>query len=179
MPDPFGPGFLGRARLAQLAPAALPSAGRHWWAHHIANTRGYLEGALSGDTSGALWSLGELWHAVLEWQRITGSPMNGVLMAEHTALAKLLVDCLARKLGQDCLDTADQALGRNVEEHRRLFSRDPAVFADLFGRHVGLTGKYVTALADGRQADFEAAYAQALENGAALGAFTDRVFGRR
>jgi hypothetical protein len=174
----FGSGFLGSARLSQSS-AGMPassSLGRRWWAHHIASTRAYLEAALQADLHTSLVALGELWHAVQEWQRITQSPMAGLLMAEHTALAKLLVDCFAQSQASGCTDVAAAALERNVDIHRLLFPKNPAQFADLFGQHVDITGKYVTALASGDQAAFEADYARALDNGVLLGDFVDRNF---
>lgn len=176
MNDPMRPGFLGSVRLAQQVSANPPSVGKHWWAHHIANTRGYLEAAMQGDMQKALVALGELWNAVLDWQRITGSRVAGVLMAEHTALAKLLIDCFAQNQGGACTDTAAAALGRNVEEHRMLFPKDPVGFANLFGKHVEITGNYISNYAGGDQAAFETYYAQALANGQELGAFVDRIF---
>lgn len=174
-PFPFGSGFLGAARLGQ--PVAV-SIGKRWWAHHIANTRAYLEGALSVNAQAALSALMELWRAVADWQAITGSGMDGLLMAEHTALAKLLIDCAADAFPgvSGCVDTAAAALGRNVEASSQLFSRDAGAFADLFKRHVEVTGRYVSDLAAGRRSDFEAHYAEALASGEELGAFTDRVF---
>jgi hypothetical protein len=129
------------------------------------------------NAQGALHALSELWAAVLEWQRLTRSAMDGVLMAEHTALAKLLVDCLASpELGGDGVQVAAAALGRNVDAQGALFSKDPQAFAALFAVHVDLTGRYATALAEGRRSDFDVAYAQTLENGRDLGRFVDRAF---
>jgi hypothetical protein len=174
---PFGSGFLGSARLGQASYAQV-SIGKNWWAHHIANTRAYLEAALAVNVPASLSALMELWAAVADWQAITRSKLDGLLMAEHTALAKLLIDCAADAFPGvgGCVDTAAAALGRNVEAHGALFSKDAATFTALFGRHVEVTGKYVGALAAGSRSDFEAYYAEALENGEELGAFTDRTF---
>lgn len=176
MPDVFGPGFLGGARLGQPAPG--PSIGRRWWVHHIENTRAYLYGALAANMVVSVAALMELWQAVADWQAITGSETAGLLMAERTALAKLLIDCAADAFPGvgGCTDTAAAALGRNVEASGALFPRYAATFADLFGRHVKITGQYVGALAARRVDDFEAFYAQALQNGEELGAWTDRTF---
>lgn len=175
MPDVFGSGFLGGVRLGQAVPVSI---GKQWWAHHIKNTRAYLEAAIAVNVPKSLAALTELWKAVADWQLITGSPLDGLLIAEHTALAKLLIDCAGDAFPgvSGCVDTAAAALGRNVEAHRVLFSKDRSTFADLFGRHVEVTGQYVQALADGRRSDFDMFYAQALANGEELGAFTDAVF---
>lgn len=170
----FSSGFLGGVRLGM----AVPSIGKAWWAHHISNTRAYLEAAVQVNIPKALAALGELWQAVADWQAITGSKTDGLLIAEHTALAKLLIDCAADAFPGvgGCVDTAAAALSRNVEAHGALFSRDAAGFADLFGRHVEVTGQYVSAFAGGRYSDFDGFYAQALKNGEELGVFTDTVF---
>lgn len=175
MPDVFGSGFLGGVRLGQAVPRSI---GKRWWAHHIENTRAYLEAAIQVNVPKSLSALAELWAAVADWQAITGRPIDGLLMAEHTALAKLLIDCSADAFPEvsSCADTAGAALGRNVEAHGALFSRDAAGFTDLFAQHVEITGKYVGALAAGSHADFEAFYAQALRNGEELGAWTDKTF---
>lgn len=175
MHDPFRPGFLGAARLAQ--PEASGSIGKRWWLHHIASTRTYLEARYSGDEKEPLVALVELWHAVLEWQNLTKSPMDGVLMAEHTALAKLLIDCATGALSASgCQDTAGEALVENVKAQGKLFSRNPEAFGQLFGRHVEVTGAYVAAYAAGDFGAFKSRYAEALENGHALGLFTDKTF---
>ena len=172
-----GKGFLGMVRLAQpAAPAPAVSRGRQWWIHHIMNTRAYLEAALAGNLPLALGALKELWDAIKEWEQITGSWAAGVLIAEHTALAKLLVDCFAQDLGNTCTSTAADALGRNVAATRQLFPKDPDVFAVLYALHTTLAGQYITDLAQGNQEDFERHFAEALQNGEDLGAFTDRVF---
>jgi hypothetical protein len=149
--------------------------------HHIMNTRAYLERTLAGDTPGALAALEELWGAVKAWEGITRSWAAGVLMAEHTALAKLLVDCFAQDAGEACTTTAVNALIKNVEAQGKLFPREPARFAELFGVHTKLAGAYITDLAQGRQEDFEAHFVEALQNGEDLAAFTDEVvvFGAR
>lgn len=171
----FGPAFLGQVPLVrQSNPNVLP--GRDWWLHHIRNTRAYAEAALAHDTQASLAAVGELWKAVLDWQKITGSPVAGVLIAEHTALAKLLVDCLAGSQGKACVDTAVSALLRNVASQAALFPKDPTGFAALFGPHTELAGAYVTDLANGDQASFQAHWADALKNGEDLGRFTDRTF---
>lgn len=175
MPDVFGSGFLGGVRLGQAVPVSI---GEQWWLHHIRNTRAYLEAVIAVNIPNSLTALAELWQAVADWQRITRSPMDGLLMAEHTALAKLLIDCAGDAFPGvgGCVDTAAAALGRNVEAHGALFSKDAAVFTDLFARHVEVTGQYVQALADGRRGDFELLYTRALGNGEELGAFTDKTF---
>jgi hypothetical protein len=147
--------------------------------HHIMNTRAYAESALAHNTPGTLAALKELWQAVLEWQKITGSPVAGVLMAEHTALAKLLVDCFVQDAGAACTSSAIDAVGRNVEMQRALFPREAGRFADLFGEHSNLAGTYITDLAEGRQEDFDAHFTEALKNGRELAAFTDQVFSKR
>ena len=147
----FKRGFLGKARLAHAVPQ-LPGAtpAQIWWMHHIINTRAYAEHTLAGETPGALEALRELWTAVKEWEGMTKSWAAGVLMAEHTALAKLFVDCLSMG-GGDCAGVADEALGRNVEAHRQLFPAQPERFAELFGLHTKLAGQYISDLADGRR----------------------------
>lgn len=167
----FGPHFLGQVRLAQ--PQLSP--GVQWWVHHIINTRFYLEEALAKGP-GALTALIELWDAVLDWQRLTGAKTQGLLMGEHTALAKLLIDCFARSAGNECTTTAVDALMRNVDAQRILFPVAPDKFADLFKKHNELTGAYITALAQGRTDDFNSAFEQAIANGQELGAFTDAAF---
>ncbi len=172
----FGrPAFLGEVRLAQPAPRAA-SPGRDWWMHHIRNTRALAERSFAGDTPGALAAIKELWDAVLKWQNITGSWAAGVLMGEHTVLAKLFVDCLAQKKGDSCTSTATEALLANVEEQRALFPRQSDRFANLFLVHTKLVAAYVPDLAEGRTDDFNADWAKALQNGDDLGAFTDQVF---
>lgn len=160
--------------LGQAVPVS--SVGEQWWTHHIANTRAYAEAALAGDTAAAVEAVKELWRAVLDWQNITGSPVAGVLIAEHTALAKLLVDCFASDAGEACTSTAVDAVVRNVETHRALFPKDPDRFSDLFGRHSELAGAYITDLAAEDMESFDRHFAEAIENGQELAAFTDRVF---
>lgn len=162
---------------AGMAPSRVGEArGQKWWRHHIMNTRAYLEAALAGDQNAAVAALGALWKAILDWQRITGSPVAGVLMAEHTALAKLLVDGFASDAGEAWTSTAADAIGKNVESHRLLFPQRKEEFARLFGEHSGLAGQYITDLANGRTEDFERHFAQALANGDVLAEFTDRTF---
>jgi hypothetical protein len=170
----IGRAFRGRFRLAQGGPVASP--GRAWWTHHIVNTRAYLEAALAGNMDRAVAALKSLWEGVLEWQMITGSWAAGVLMAEHTALAKLLVDCLSRGAGGPCSLTAINALVANAEAHGKLFPREPARFAQLFGSHTKLAGTYIMDLGEGRRGDFERHFAEALTDGERLAAFTDEVF---
>lgn len=179
----LGNGFLGQVRLAQPgspAPASAPgpvgSPGREWWIHHIRNTRAYLEAALAGDQPASLAALKELWNAVKDWESITQSWAAGLLIAEHTALAKLLVDCFAQGLGNACTGTAADALARNVAATRQLFPVNPDAFADLYDIHTQLAGQYITDLAGGNQEDFERHFAEALQNGEDLGAFTDQAF---
>jgi hypothetical protein len=164
--------FLGQVRLA----SAMTSIGIGWWRHHIAFTRAYLEAALAKDVPGSLDALKELWKAIQSWQELAGVWSQGVLMAEHTALAKLLIDCYVTGEGTACQTTAVNALLRNVDAQRMLFPVQPDVFADLFEQHVKLTGAYIGDLAAGKMDDFTAHYSQALENGRALGAFTDQAF---
>lgn len=154
----------------------METKGRNWWRHHILHTRKYLEAALAGDMERAVEALQGLWDAAMEWQKITGSWAAGLLMAEHTALAKLLIDGLAKKAGPAWADTAIDALVANVESHTKLFPIEPAEFASLFGEHTKLAGTYSMDLAEGRLEDFERHFAEALRNGDDLGVFTDRVF---
>jgi hypothetical protein len=168
----FRPAYLGQVRLAQNQ----RSQGEQWWMHHILNTRAYAETTLKGDVFGSLKALGELWKSVLDWQTLTKSPVAGVLMAEHIALAKLLVDCFAQKKGGSCSDTAVEALLRNVDATAKLFPKDAAGFAGLFGPHTKLAGAYISDLAAGDQQAFEDHWRQALENGQALSKFTDDTF---
>jgi hypothetical protein len=175
----FGqPAFLGQVKLAPASDRTR-SPGRDWWLHHIRNTRALAERSFAGDTPGALAAIKDLWDAVLKWQNITQSWQAGVLMGEHTVLAKLFVDCLAKKQGDACVSTATDALLANVDEQRALFPRQPDRFADLFLTHVKLVAAYVPDLAEGRMDDFQADWAKALQNGDELGAFTDEVFFRR
>lgn len=148
--------------------------GDRWWAHHIGNTRAYLEASLAGDTPRALQALAELWNAVLSWQQLTKSPTAGLLMAEHTALAKLLIDGFAEGKGGRWTGTAADALAENVKATSILFPIRPQEFGELFGQHVQITGQYITDLAAGDRKAFDAHYAQAVQNGRNLGAFTDR-----
>jgi len=150
------------------------SIGAKWWLHHIENTRAYAEAALAGDTSGAVTALRELWKAVLDWQKLTGSDVAGALMGEHTVYAKLLVDCFAGKIGTECTTTAADAVGRNVESTRALFPVQPEKFADLFGVHSTLAGQYITDLAEGNTESFNAHFQEALQNGHELADFTDQ-----
>lgn len=167
--------FLGQVPIAG-GPQSVASRGRQWWMHHIFNTRALAEAAMAGDVDGALAAIGELWAAVLDWQKITGSPVAGVLMGEHTVLAKLLVECLSHRLGDSCAQTAVAALMRNVDSQAQLFPRQPEEFASLFGPHTELAGAYITDLAQGDKAAFQEHFAQAVKNGELLGEFTDRVF---
>ncbi len=130
---------------------------------------------MAGDQNHAVAAVLELWNAILEWQGIAGKPA-AVLMAEHTALAKLLVDCFAQAQRDACPATAAAALGRNVDAQGILFPKDPAGFANLFGEHVRITGDYIAAYAAGDFAAFQASYQKALANGEELGRFTDRNF---
>lgn len=164
--------FLGQVPLA----AVRSSIGTAWWLHHIANTRNYLIGALSKDVPASLDALKELWKAVQDWQELAGVWSQGVLMAEHTALAKLLIDCYAVQEGVPCQQTAIKALLRNVDAQRMLFPSAQDVFADLFEQHVKITGAYIGDLAAGKTDDFTVHYSQALENSRALGLFTDQAF---
>lgn len=168
--------FLGQVPIAQPGSRSADSPGRRWWMHHIFNTRALAEAAMAGDVDSALAAIGELWAAVLEWQKITGSPIAGVLMGEHTVLAKLLIECLAHKLGDSCSQTAVAALMRNVDSQAQLFPKDRETFASLFGPHTELAGAYITDLAEGRMDDFNMHFGQAVKNGELLGAFTDRAF---
>lgn len=168
-----GPHFLGQVRLAQ---STTTSPGTVWWMHHILNTRAYAETTLRGDVPGSLKALGELWQAVLDWQSLTKSPVAGVLIAEHTALVKLLVDCLALGKGGSCADTAVDALIRNVETSGKLFPKDPTGFVAFFGPHTKLAGAYIADLANGDKTAFEDHWRQALRNGETLGRFTDQTF---
>lgn len=172
----FDRAFLGQVRLAQASPSPAGSPGTAWWRHHIANTRALAEAAFAGDSAGAVAAVKQLWEAVKNWERLTGSPVAGVLMGEHTVLAKLLVDCLSLNQGEGCVATAVGALMRNVEAHRELFPRRPREFADLFGPHTELAGAYITDLANGNVEEFDAHFAQAVRNGDDLGRFTDQVF---
>lgn len=157
----------------------MEMSGDQWWRFHITHTREYLQGSLLGDGPRAMAALQGLWDAVLEWQRITGSWQAGLLMAEHTALAKLLVDGLAKRLGPGAATTAVEALMENVRTHAKLFPGDPAGFSALFGEHTRLAAVYSIDLAEGRQRDFEAHFDQATKNGDDLGRFTDRMFPKR
>ena len=168
--------FLGQVPIAQPGSRSAESPGRRWWMHHIFNTRALAEAAMAKDTPSALAAIAELWAAVKEWERITGSATAGVLMGEHTVLAKLLIECLAHKLGDSCAQTAVAALMRNVDSQAQLFPRQPEEFASLFGPHTELAGAYITDLAQGDQAAFQEHFAQAVKNGELLGTFTDRTF---
>jgi len=168
--------FLGQVPIAQPGSRSAESPGRRWWMHHIFNTRALAEAAMAKDTPSALAAIAELWAAVKEWERITGSATAGVLMGEHTVLAKLLIDCLSLGLGGSCGATAVDALMRNVDSQRVLFPKDPDTFASLFGPHTELAGAYITDLAEGRMEDFNMHFAQAVKNGELLGTFTDRTF---
>lgn len=150
------------------------SVGEKWWSHHIMNTKAYAAAALSGDEEGAVSALKELWKAVLDWQEITGCPVAGALMGEHTVLAKLLVDCFVTKAGEACTGTAVDGVVRNVEAHRKYFFKDPDQFVALFGPHAQLAGAYITDLAAGDMASFDNHFASALKNGHQLAEFTDR-----
>lgn len=171
----FEPVFLGKARLAQDV-RFVGTPGIDWWAHHIKNTRAYLEASLAGDQAAQLKALAELWSAVLSWQKMLQSPTAGLLIGEHTALAKLLIDCYTLSEKGPCQDVATQALVRNVAEHAALFPRDPARFADLFGQHVQITGKYIDDLGTGNVSQFQTDYQTALSNGLVLGNFIDQTF---
>ena len=161
--------------LGQDAVEKAASPGERWWSHHIANTRAYAEAALSGDEEGAVKALKELWKAVLDWQELTGCPVAGALMGEHTVYAKLLADCFATKAGDTCAGTSVDAVGRNVEAHRKYFFANPDDFADLFGRHSELAGAYITDLAAGDMDKFADDFEEAIRNGHDLAEFTDRV----
>lgn len=152
------------------------SPGWVWWKHHIDNTRAYAERALAKDWPAAADALKELWKAVIDWQKITGCPKAGALMAEHTMLAKLLVDCFVTNAGADCTSTAADAVARNVEEQRSLFPKEADRFADLFGRHSVLAGQYITDLAANDMESFNIHFQEAIENGHDLADFTDEVF---
>lgn len=166
-------------KLAQNGPAPVNgNNGNGWWQNHINHTRGYLEAALAGNEPAAVESLKALWKAVLDWQDLTGSPVAGVLMAEHTALFKLAADSLAKGDSAGA-EAAVSALVGNVETTAKLFPTDPTTFADLFGIHTQLAGAYALDLAEGRLEDFEAHFADALENGDDLQRFTDETFGSR
>jgi len=163
-------------RLVTLGQAdEVQSLGSQWWTHHIENTRAYAEAALAGDTPAAVAALKQLWRAVLDWQKLTGSDIAGALMGEHTVYAKLLVDCFAGKIGSACTTTAADAVGRNVESVRALFPVEPERFADLFGVHSTLAGQYITDLAAGDMSSFNVHFLEALTNGKQLADFTDRV----
>lgn len=168
--------FLGTVPLATRPGGKVPGAGVSWWEHHISATRNYLVAALTRNQADALGSVADLWNGVLVWQEMTGSPIAGVLMAEHTALAKLLVDALAAK-DKDAGTVAADALMANVQLSSQVFPRDPKTYATLLGEHVRLTGLYATALADEKVDEFGRHYQAAIENGRALGAFTDLVYG--
>lgn len=170
----FNPSFLGQVRLAQMD----ASRGKQWWLHHIVATRAYLEAALSGNSAGAVAAVDNLWTAALQWQNITRSPIAAALMGEHTMLAKLLIDCLANHWGDGCTEAAVRGLMNNITSQRLLFPVHRNEFADLFSKHTNLAGDYITDLAIGDQAAFDAHFAEALKNGQALGVFTDEVFGR-
>lgn len=148
--------------------------GQAWWQHHIMNTRGYLEAVLDRNTEAALDALAELWKAVLDWQDITGSPTAGVLMAEHTALFKMLADGLAA--GNDWPAAAAEALAKNVQSTGQLFPKNPGEFEELFGEHTQLAGAYAIDLAEDRLEDFNQHFALALQNGDLLGQFVDENF---
>lgn len=160
--------------LGQDVAVQSPSVGEAWWSHHIANTRAYAEAAISGDEPTAIAALKELWKAVLDWQKITGCPMAGALMGEHTVFAKLLADCFATKAGEACAGTAAEAIVRNVEAHRKYFRFNPEEFADLFSRHSELAGAYITDLAAGDLNSFEENFSEAIRNGHEMAAFTDQ-----
>src|SRR4029078_6194854 len=160
--------------LGQDAIVKIPSVGEQWWSHHIANTRAYAEAALSGDEAGAVSALKELWQAVLDWQEITACPVARALMGEHTVFAKLLADCFVTKAGEACTGTAAEAIGRNVEAHRKYFRFKPQEFADLCSRHSELAGLYITDLAAGDMDSFNENFSEAIRNGEELAAFTDQ-----
>ena len=170
-PLPAKGAFLGQVRIANEG-----SPGRRWWMHHIRNTRALAEAAFAGNDKAALAAIGELWSAVKSWELLTKSAVAGVLIGEHTVLAKLLVDCLASGANSACSLTAVDALMRNVEAQRALFPKNAAAFGDLFKTHTELAGAYITDLANKDQEAFQAHWAKALENGDALGAFTDETF---
>jgi hypothetical protein len=161
--------------LGQAAVFDAASPGEQWWSHHIENTRAYAEAALSGDEEGAVAALKELWKAVLDWQKLTGCQVAGALMGEHTVYAKLLADCFVTDAGEACTSTAVDAVGGNVEAHRKYFFKNPEEFVSLFGRHSELAGAYITDLAAGDMESFNRHFAEAIENGHQLAAFTDRV----
>lgn len=155
----------------------ISSAGQRWWLHHIMNTRAYLEAALAGDAAAAMKALQGLWSAAQTWQILTRSWVAGVLMGEHTVLAKQLIDGFARKAGSGWAASMAEALGKNVESTRKLFPRKPEEFAALFAIHTDLAGAYITDLVEGNGINFERHFGDALKNGRDLSAFTDRVFG--
>lgn len=168
---------LGQAGRMLPPQARTGSAGQRWWSHHIANTRAYAEAVMAGDTGGAVKAVGELWKAVLDWQKLTGSPVAGILMAEHTALAKMLADGFAEKRGDAWTSSATSALIKNVETQSKLFPRDPEGFVALFGPHTELAGAYITDIANDDTDALNGHWAQALQNGADLAAWTDHTFG--
>jgi hypothetical protein len=155
---------------------APQSTGAFWWGHHIRATRAYAEGMIAGDFEKALQAGVQLWEMAIQWGFITRSDIAGLLIGEHTMLAKLLVDGLAG--GKDGWpDVAVAALVANVQAQGKLFPRDPAGFVALFGPHVEITGAYITALAKGDMSTFNSKFQEALENGGQLAAFTYRTFG--
>lgn len=172
----FQQAFLGQVRLAQRGEQLTP--GHRWWNHHIFNTRALAEGVFAGDSAAAMQAAGELWNAVKNWELITRSSVAGLLIGQHTILAKLLVDCFAAGGKEACVQTAVDALMSNVEAQRAFFPREPEAFAALFGPHTELAGAYITDLAKGDRESFDQHWAQALENGSRLGDFTDQVFFR-
>ena len=161
--------------LGQDAVLQAASPGEQWWSHHIMNTKAYAEAALSGDEEGAVAALKELWQAVLDWQDLTGCPVAGALMGEHTVYAKLLADCFVTKSGDACTSTTVDAIVRNVQAHRKYFFANPDEFTDLFGRHSELAGAYITDLAAGDMNKFADDFEEAIRNGHELAEFTDRV----
>lgn len=162
-------------RRVNLGQVEVQSIGAQLWTHHIENTRAYAEAALAGNTPAAVSALKQLWQAVLDWQKLTGSDIAGALMGEHTVYAKLLADCFAGEIGSACATTAADAVGRNVESVRALFPVEPERFADLFGVHSTLAGQYITDLAAGDMASFNIHFLEALTNGKELADFTDQV----
>lgn len=153
------------------------TVGARWWDHHIRQTQAYLAAATAKDAKAGLAAVLQLWNAALSWQDLTRSQVAGVLIAEHTVLAKLLIDQAAS--GARTQETID-ALGRNVDAQTQLFPVQPQVFGALFGKHVAITGDYIMAYVAGDNTKFQASFAQALSNGRDLGDFTDRyVLGYR
>lgn len=150
-----------------------------WWIDHVSETYVYVMMTKSQDARGQDKAVQNLIGGVKSWADLLNQPDAGVLMGDHVAAAKALVDGAFAHDATTINQAVEQLLG-NVAQQTELYQKSIPGFpgeewTKLFTTHVTATGGYVLALASGDDADFRKNWNVVRSNMAALARFWGHV----